>query len=316
MGSPVVSGDLANEPRFHDRFLCGLGVRGALTVPLHENKAPFGTLGVYCRRPRQFNPDDVQFAETIAHLLASSIARVKAEEALQQQRSLAAALLDVADSLLIVLNAEGMITDINQSCRQATGFDLERILGKPLASVFVPPEDSDLFHGMFHGALRSRSPCQFESSLLTKSGQRLQVAWSLRVTCDLHGEPQAVLLSGVRRAEQAPQTFAVRPSGKGGIENRSSPRRVFQYRQLIAPVLGNAMPSERDFFEVDCSDISAGGLSFYLGRVPEFDKLIVRLGKAPALTHFAAQVVRYMEKVEGPQRQYLVGCRFLGRVHL
>ena len=105
-------------------------------------------------------------------------------------------------------------------------------------------------------------------------------------------------------------------SAPGGKELRASPRRFFQYRQMIAPVSDNAMPAAADFFEVDCCDISAGGLSFYLDRVPEFDKLIVALGKPPAVTHFAAQVARYVEKVNEGRRQYLVGCRFLGRAQV
>ena len=45
-----------------------------MTVPLHQNKVPLGTIGVYCRQPRRFKLEDLHFAETIAHLLASSIA--------------------------------------------------------------------------------------------------------------------------------------------------------------------------------------------------------------------------------------------------
>ena len=56
------------------------------------------------------------------------------------------------------------------------------------------------------------------------------------------------------------------------------------------------MPCDADFFEVDCCDISAGGLAFYLDLAPNFEKLIVTLGKPPAVTHFAAQVVRHAEK--------------------
>ena len=112
---------------------------------------------------------------------------MKAEEALQQQHTLAAALLDVANSLLVVLDAEGMIVEVNRACRQTTGFDLDRILGKSFVSVFVPPEDLDLVSGMFRHAIRNQAACQFESTLLTKNGVRLHVDWSLRVTCNIEG---------------------------------------------------------------------------------------------------------------------------------
>ena len=111
MAVPVASNDLKSETRFHNRFLCNLGIGSTLTVPLHQNKEPFGSLGVYCRQPRQFTVDNLQFAETIAHLLTSSIARVKAEEALHQERSLAAAILDAVQSLIVVLDADGKIVE-------------------------------------------------------------------------------------------------------------------------------------------------------------------------------------------------------------
>ncbi len=150
---------------------------------------------------------------------------------------------------------------------------------------------------------------------MTKDGRRLCVGWTLRVTCDSSGLAQAAILSGVLRDKQAEQPF--HPSSvQGGSSNRASQRRVFQYRQRIAPMVGSSKPSEKDFIEVDCCDISAGGIAFYLDRAPEFTRVVVALGRPPALTYFAAEVVRHVEKVNDGRRVYLVGCRFVGRVHL
>jgi PAS domain S-box-containing protein len=72
---------------------------------------------------------------------------------------------------------------------------------------------------------------------------------------------------------------------KTSKEQRSSPRRAYQYRQLIAPLCGEAMPGREEFQEVVCEDISAGGISFYLPTAPEFTNLVVALGKPPMLTY-------------------------------
>ena len=145
--------------------------------------------------------------------------------------------------------------------------------------------------------------------MLTKDGQRLRMAWSLRDHVRSRGQAEEHAAQPCLAAEPAAEAAPARgePERK---EMRASPRRFFQYRQMIAPVLGNDMPSRGDFFEVECCDISASGLSFYLDQVPKFEKLIIALGKPPAATHFAAEVVRYVEKVRQGQRQYLVGCRF------
>ena len=82
--SAIVSDDLTEESRFHDRFLCGLGVpprRRCRCIRTRSRRAqlrllpsapPVQTGGLALRRDHR-------------HLLASSITRVKAEEALQQQ---------------------------------------------------------------------------------------------------------------------------------------------------------------------------------------------------------------------------------------
>jgi hypothetical protein len=172
-----------------------------------------------------------------------------------------------------------------------------------------------LFHGTFQKAARDPAPCKFEGAMVTKDGQRLRMAWSLQIMRNPEGKPKNMLLSGLPCPEPAAEVAPARcePERK---EMRTSPRRFFQYRQMIAPMLGDEMPSREDFFEVDCCDISASGLSFYLDQVPKFEKLIIALGKPPAATHCAAEVVRYVEKVRQGQRQYLVGCRFLGRAEL
>ncbi len=104
--------------------------------------------------------------------------------------------------------------------------------------------------------------------------------------------------------------------GPAGRELRSSPRRDYRYRQKIAPLVDGLRPSKRSFFEVVCRDISAGGISFYMNRLPDFDTLVLALGNEPAVSHFTARVMRVARVEEEGRIRYLVGCRFLGRINL
>ena len=313
IASPVVTADLVAEERFADHFLRGLGIRGALTIPLHLNTAPFGALGVYTRQQRAFTADDLQFAETIAHLLVSSIARVKAEEALQEQQAFTSTVLGMVDGPVITLDVHGNLLSINRACEQITGFAPAQVRGKPFCSVFATPQEVELCELMFRRAIDGKTACRFESDLLGKDGARRRVAWSAQAICSKDNFVQSLVLSGVDRTE-ARQPFQKRGE-KTGQERRSSPRRTFQYRQWIAPLIGTAMPQRSDFVQVVCDDISAGGISFYLDHPPTFERLLVALGKAPGLTYFAAQVVRIVEKSVRGEKVYLVGCRFTGRAH-
>jgi PAS domain S-box-containing protein len=335
--SPIVSADIAAEKRFIDLFLRKLGVQSALNVPLHLNTEPCGVLGLYRKGKRPFTPDDVQFAETIASLLVASIARVKAEEALREQQAFASALLAMVDGLVITLDSQGHVVDTNRACEAATGFASAEIQGKAFCSVFAVPEEADSVEGVLRRAMGGQMSCKFESQLLAKDGSRRQVAWTMRVMYDGNRRVQSLVLSGTDRTEQLqmqtelqqvkalveesgradreepPQPFEQLGSPRG-VEMRSSPRRVFQHQQWIGPMIGTRLPQRDDFFEVVCEDISAGGISFLMDQPPRFQRMIVALGKPPALTYFTASVARVVEKTIDGQKRHLVGCRFTGRI--
>jgi hypothetical protein len=100
------------------------------------------------------------------------------------------------------------------------------------------------------------------------------------------------------------------------IEQRGSQRRSFQYRQMIAPMLTDVMPTRDDFYAVDCKDISASGFAFLVDRKPDFEKLVVALGRAPSITYFIARVARVAGVQDNGRKMYLVGCRFTERTSM
>ncbi len=101
-----------------------------------------------------------------------------------------------------------------------------------------------------------------------------------------------------------------------GEEARSSERHQYAHGQLIARMINGKLPAPADFFEVDCRDLSAGGFSFYLDNPPDFDALVVALGRRSALSHFAARVAHVAKVQHDNRQQYLIGCQFTERVYI
>jgi hypothetical protein len=100
-----------------------------------------------------------------------------------------------------------------------------------------------------------------------------------------------------------------------GAELRSSPRKQFQYAQRIAPMHGGLLPAKDEYFNVECNDISQGGISFYLRRPPGCEHFAVALGQKPKVTVLVAKVV-YSRAVEHKgAKMILVGCKFVDRLH-
>jgi PAS domain S-box-containing protein len=202
---PIVTADLATETRDTetrggDRFLQGLGVQAAITVPLHLNANPFGVLGIYSTRPREFTPDDTCFAETIAHLLTASIARVNAEEALRGECARSHAIWESVDTLVMTLDADGKMIDMNPACAETTRFSIQEVRDKTFWSMFAVPNEADLIRGIFRGLKSGLAPSEFEGSLLTKDGNRRYVSWSLKTLCN--GQVQSIILAGTDNTER------------------------------------------------------------------------------------------------------------------
>lgn len=197
---PIVTADLATETYNSDRFLQVLGVQAAITVPLHLNANPFGVLGVYSTKPREFTPEDVCFAETIAHLLTASVARVNAEEALCNERTRSHAVWESVDTLVMTLDADGKMIDMNPACAETTRFSIQEVRDKTFWSMFAVPNEADLIHGIFRGLKSGRAPSEFEGCLLTKDGNQRRVSWSLKTLCN--GQVQSIILAGTDNTER------------------------------------------------------------------------------------------------------------------
>lgn len=105
-------------------------------------------------------------------------------------------------------------------------------------------------------------------------------------------------------------------ASRRGAELRTSPRRKYPYRQLIAPIVGAKVPSREDFFPVWCKDLSGGGFSIYMENPPTFHNLIVALGVSPHVKFYRAEAMHVQPIEYEGRRVFLVGCRLVTRVYL
>ncbi len=98
-------------------------------------------------------------------------------------------------------------------------------------------------------------------------------------------------------------------------DRRDRDRRAYTPVQLIAPLKADGLPDADQFKPMTCHDLSVSGFSFVTDEPPVEDKLVVALGVRPDIAYLVAQVM-HRTPVETPQGyDYLVGCRFLKRIH-
>jgi hypothetical protein len=126
-----------------------------------------------------------------------------------------------------------------------------------------------------------------------------------------NGKTSATLVAG----EAEPVAAARKSSAAKAHEKmRSSPRKIYPFHQRVAPMHGGLRPSTDEYFNVECNDISQGGISFYLKRPPGCDRFAIVLGQKPKLTVLVGRVVYSKEVDRDGQPMYLVGCQFIDRL--
>ncbi|HUT09098.1 MAG TPA: GAF domain-containing protein [Thermoguttaceae bacterium] len=331
VAQPVVVEDLPHEKQFDDMVLRELKIKSGLAVPLSLQDRSFGVLMALSREQRRFDDEDVLFVETIAHLVAVTIARQQAERALAKERRRTAEVLQTVDALVVTLDPRWQVVDLNPSCRQATGFSLEEIKNREFWNVFPVPEEAEKLKRRLQGVRAGSSPVKYEGNLLTKHGQHRWVAWSCRSIAADDGSVESILVTGLdlterheaeKRAARAEQAAEDARQGSSGTfnrlptpasERRTRPRRSYPYRQKIAPIMEGNLPDLDRFEGIQCNDIAAGGFSFVCAAPPASDTLVVELGVPPKLSYLIAQVAHVTRVENDGQRQFIVGCNYVGR---
>ena len=344
----LVVDDLATEKRFTDRFLRKQGIVSAVVVPLTIQDRSFGSLAAYSRQPRHFDEEGLLFVETIAHLLATTIARTKAEELLADQRRMVSGVLETVEAVVLMLDSRCNIVQANSACQRVTGFSEAEIQDRPIWNVLTVPEEVGVFEQLPKKLKDAASPVRCESDVLTKHSKRRRIAWSFSMMADADGELKSIIATGVdiseqREAEQratraeevaekarqglkriadadpgsedAPE--AIGPFGElpepPNAERRKRPRRSYPYLQKIAPVIDGMLPDQDDFCNVQCNDIAAGGFAYLSESAPPSDTLVVALGVPPKVTYLTAKVALITKTTRYGRDLFIIGCNYIGR---
>ena len=131
---PVVFGDLNSETRFTKKHvLQARGVISGMYVVIQGQESPFGALGTYSTRHREFSKDDVNFVQSIANVLATAMERRRSEEALEKSEREYRKLFEMANDAIIVYEPETReILDVNENACEMYDLSKETFLGKTM----------------------------------------------------------------------------------------------------------------------------------------------------------------------------------------
>jgi len=152
---------------------------------------------------------------------------VEAEQRLREERDRAQRYLEVASTLVVVLDARGRVELINNQGCELLGFEERELLGRDWLEMVVLPEDRLDARLAFLRLVSGVEPPgeTLETFVRTKSGEQRKIAWRNAVLRDAEGEITAVLRSGedvtARRQAEAQVTFLAYHDRLTGLPNRA-----------------------------------------------------------------------------------------------
>lgn len=178
---PLQVPNLGQEKRFYDKFLLSHGIQSALVVPLPVADQAGAALAGFSRTSRRFSPDDLLFAETIGHLVSTTISRDHAVRVLTEERQFARKVMEAVDSLVLVLSASGRIIRVNRAFELITGFSTAEVQDRPIWNFLLASEEVSAVQEALSRLTSDAKPLEHESFIVTKRGERRRIRWSYAV---------------------------------------------------------------------------------------------------------------------------------------
>ncbi|WP_159786896.1 putative bifunctional diguanylate cyclase/phosphodiesterase [Sodalinema gerasimenkoae] len=103
--------------------------------------------------------------------------RSAVEFALDRERLFNHTLIEANPAFVVAVSPEGEVLRMNESMLKALGYRREDVLGQDYLSSFVPPCDRPHVQEMFQDLVHVLDMIQTESSVMTRDGEVLWVAW-------------------------------------------------------------------------------------------------------------------------------------------
>lgn len=128
--------------------------------------------------------------------------RREAELQLQRERDFSDRLIDTAPVIVLILDPKGHIVRYNRYMEQLCGYPLEMVQGREWFSLFLPEATRDQTREIFLEAIGDIDAQGQIDTLLTRSGDTLQIEWYSKTIKKAGGRTEGLLAIGMDVTEQ------------------------------------------------------------------------------------------------------------------
>jgi PAS domain S-box-containing protein len=209
-GEPVLLADVASDPAF---IAASDGITSEICVPLFDDHGyTIGVLNVESTAGLVLTEDDLRVMAALCEQVSIAIDRAQLYAEAQRERDFSAAIIDTADSLIVVLDTQGRIVRFNGGCERTTGYRFSEVQGRPFWEFLLPPEEVESVRAVFNQLVVGAYLPNYENSWLRRDGRRRQIVWANTVLRDAPGQPAYIIGTGIDITERKQAEAALRES--------------------------------------------------------------------------------------------------------
>ncbi|MGI0479837.1 PAS domain S-box protein [Geminocystis sp. CENA526] len=168
--NPVITEDLMIETRFSPSpILHNTGIISAATVNIGGKWDCFGVMGIYSKTPRKFTPEEINFLQTVANVLATAIDRTRSQRQLDY-------FFNLSLDMFCITGVDGSFKRVNSSFLTTLGYNSSEMINQNMLS-FVHPDDVEITKEELEKLSNGFPSVNFENRWLTSDGQYRWLAW-------------------------------------------------------------------------------------------------------------------------------------------
>jgi len=116
---------------------------------------------------------------------------------LEEERTFVTTILDTLDAIVVVLDARGNVVKVNPSFEYLTGYTLDDMKGKSLASSFFQSDQIDEMTEKMCNLQECEQSNRCETHIINKYGKSYYISWSNRVLKGTDGSIKHIISTGI-----------------------------------------------------------------------------------------------------------------------
>ncbi len=175
-----------------------------ILAPIRESGEVVGQLEVFYD-PNNLKPssesgvgDEKHLIDQVASRIGGALKLERTRRQLVRQNAMAQKYLEIANVMVVVIDANGSVSLVNKRTCSVLGYDEHEMLGKNWFETFLPAGSRKMVHDMFSEIIGG-DLSRFEhavNDVVTKTGETKRISWHNTFVCDESGKVISTVSSG------------------------------------------------------------------------------------------------------------------------